>query len=306
MLTQLQQQAQWRDMPWYVLGGGSNVVLPEKVEGLVIHVALQGKGLLREDKDAWYVSAQAGENWHTFVLWTLAQGYAGLENLALIPGTVGATPVQNIGAYGVEIKDYLDHVKAYDLTTGEIYQFTAAECGLAYRDSIFKQQYAGRFLITEVVLRLPKAPILHVGYADIQAELEQLRLPLTPEHIAHAVIRIRQRKLPDPAKIGNAGSFFKNPIISRSQAEALLQRFPTLPFYPYTAQHVKLAAGWLIEQVGWKGKRLGRVGMYEKQALVLVNHGGATAKDVRVLCTTVQRDVYAYFGVALEPEPIFW
>jgi UDP-N-acetylmuramate dehydrogenase len=302
MLAQL-QQAQWRDMPWYVLGGGSNVVLPEKIEGLVIQVALQGKGLLREDKEAWYVKAYAGENWHAFVLWTLSQGYAGLENLALIPGTVGAAPVQNIGAYGVEIKDYLEQVSAYDLTTGEQHLLTAAECQLAYRDSIFKQ-HAGRFLITDVVLRLPKKPTLHIEYGDIQAELASL--PLTPQHIAQAIIKIRQRKLPDPAKIGNVGSFFKNPIVSRQQAEALLQRFPTLPHYPYTAHHTKLAAGWLIEQAGWKGKRLGPVGMYEKQALVLVNHGGATAIDVNKLCTAVQRDVYTHFKITLEPEPIFW
>lgn len=306
VLTHLYQHAQWRDMPWYVLGGGSNVVLPERLAGLVIQVALQGKSLLREDKEAWYVAAQAGENWHDFVLWTLEQGYAGLENLALIPGTVGAAPVQNIGAYGVEMKDYLDHLMAYDLQTGEMQHFSVADCEFAYRDSVFKQKYTRRFLITTVVFRLPKIPVLHVGYGEILTELDRLHLQPSPTNIARAVIRIRQRKLPDPAEMGNAGSFFKNPMVTRAQAAHLLQLFPTLPAYPHSAACVKLAAGWLIEQAGWKGRRLGAVGMYAQQALVLVNHGGATATEVKALCTAVQRDVYAQFGMLLEPEPIFW
>ena len=305
VLTHLFEQAKWRDKEWYILGGGSNVVLPEQLEGVVIHVALHGKSLLFEDDDAYYVSAQAGENWHAFVLWTLAQGYAGLENLALIPGTVGAAPVQNIGAYGVEIKDYLQYVVAYDLTTGQPQRFTAQECAFAYRDSVFKQQYAGRFLITEVIFRLPKIPVLHIGYGEIAVELDRLQLTPNPQHIAQAVMNVRRRKLPDPLQIGNAGSFFKNPLVSYKEAERLLQQFPTLPTYP-TRDSVKLAAGWLIEQTGWKGKRLGPVGMYEKQALVLVNYGGATAEDVKTLCRAVQNDVYHQFGIMLEPEPVFW
>lgn len=305
-LRLLQADARRQTLPFYILGGGSNVVLPETLDGPLIRVALRGKTLLREDRDAWYVAAGAGENWHTFVLWALANGYAGLENLALIPGTVGAAPVQNIGAYGVEIKDYLDHVSAYDLQAGTMQIFTAGECAFAYRDSIFKSHYPGRFLITEVVFRLPKIPVLHLDYGDIRSELAVLALPATPQNIAQAVMTIRRRKLPDPDEIGNAGSFFKNPVIPMEKAHALLQRFPTMPHYPQPAQQSKLAAGWLIEQAGWKGRRLGPVGMYEKQALVLVNHGGATAADVKMLCTAVQRDVEAQFGIRLEPEPVFW
>jgi UDP-N-acetylmuramate dehydrogenase len=290
----------------YILGGGSNVVLPEQLTGQVIHVALMGKRILKETEEAWYISAKAGESWHEFVLWTLAQGYAGLENLVLIPGTVGAAPVQNIGAYGVEVKNYIDQVIAYDFLQKDLVYLTACECEFAYRDSFFKRQPRGRFLITEVIFRLPKQIIVHLDYGEIKAELERQKLSVVPAHIAKAVIAVLQRKLPDPAKIGNAGSFFKNPMITHTQADLLLAQYAKLPYYPVTKTQVKLAAGWLIEQAGWKGKQLGAVGMYDKQALVLVNHGGATAQDVRILCEAVQTDVLQQFGVALEPEPSFW
>lgn len=305
-LKTLHQKKAQNDLSYYILGGGSNIVVPEKLQGTIIHVVLKGKGLYAEDKDAWYVKAAAGEMWHEFVLWTLKQGYSGLENLALIPGTVGAAPIQNIGAYGVEIKDYLDHLWAYDFDTGETIRFNHAECQFAYRDSIFKHLEAGRFVITEVVFRLPKNNTVNTNYGEIQSELERLNLPAISLNIAQAVINVRQRKLPDPTQLPNAGSFFKNPVLSTEKAEQLQLAFPTLPLYPLANGTTKLAAGWLIEQAGWKGKSLGPVGMYEKQALVLVNHGSAVAQDVQALCLAVQRDVEKLFGVMLEPEPVFW
>lgn len=295
-----------QNRPYYILGGGSNVVLPEKVDGVVLHIKLKGKSLALDNNEAYYVKALAGEIWHDFVLWTLDQGYYGLENLALIPGTIGAAPIQNIGAYGVEVKDYLDHLWAYDLQTGQMQRFTKDECEFGYRESIFKGRYAGRFVITEVVFRLPKVASSKVQYGDIQAELAKLNLSSTPVNIAQAVINIRQRKLPDPAILPNAGSFFKNPLVLIEKAQTLKARFPELPVYPLTNSTSKLAAAWLIEKAGWKGKTLGPVGMYQKQALVLVNHGNASAADIRTLCRAVIADVERLFEVKLEPEPVFW
>lgn len=302
VLSTLCQQSR----PYYVLGGGSNVVLPEKVEGVVLHIKLKGKSLALDNNEAYYVKASAGEIWHDFVLWTLDQGYYGLENLALIPGTIGAAPIQNIGAYGVEVKDYLDHLWAYDLQSGKMQRFTKDECEFGYRESVFKGRYAGRFVITEVVFCLPKVASSTVQYGDIQAELAKLNLSSTPINIAQAVINIRQRKLPDPAILPNVGSFFKNPIVPIKKVQTLKDLFPDLPAYPITPTTSKLAAGWLIEKTGWKGKALGPVGMYEKQALVLVNHGGASAADIRTLCRAVIADVERLFEVKLEPEPVFW
>ena len=295
-----------RDLPRYVLGGGSNLVLPAEVGGVVIHVNLRGCAVVREDELAFYVSAGGGEVWHEFVLWTLAQGMAGLENLALIPGTVGAAPIQNIGAYGVEVKDTLHAVHAWNLLTGAVRVFSREECAFAYRDSVFKQQEAGKWLIAEVVFRLPKAVVLHTTYGDIERELLTLGLEPSPGHIAQAVMSVRQRKLPDPAVIGNAGSFFKNPIVDEVLRDGLLRQWPNLVSYPAGVGKAKLAAGWLIEQAGWKGKQIGPVGMYEKQALVLVNHGGAVRADVNVVVAQVQADVMQQFGVSLEAEPVFW
>jgi UDP-N-acetylmuramate dehydrogenase len=289
--------------PLRILGSGSNLVPGGQVHGTVLKVELRGRRLLREDDGAWYVAAAAGENWHDFVQWTLAQGWPGLENLSLIPGTVGAAPIQNIGAYGVELKDRFDSLIAYHLADGTMRTFALADCAFAYRDSVFKQTEAGRWLITEVVFRLPKHWQPMLGYGD----LAQRAGPApTPCAVADAVIAIRQSKLPDPAHIGNAGSFFHNPIVTAEQAAALKIAHPTLPTYTQADGRSKLAAGWLIEQAGWKGRQLGPVGMYEKQALVLVNHGGATAHDVRMLMDAVRADVAARFGVTLNPEPIWW
>ena len=305
-LHALQADAALRAQPWYVLGGGSNLVLPEVVEGLTLKVDLPGRRYLGDDEHAHYVAAGAGERWHDFVLWTLENGWGGLENLALIPGTVGAAPIQNIGAYGVEIKERLFELSAYALDDGRKRVFANADCQFAYRDSVFKQQEAGRWLIAEVVFRLPKRPTLMTSYGDLDAELDALQLPRTPQAVAQAVMAVRQRKLPDPAVIGNAGSFFKNPIVPQAVRDALLLQYPKLVSFPAGEGRCKLAAGWLIEQAGWKGKQLGPVGMYAKQALVLVNHGGAMRADVAAVTAAVQADVALRFGVALEPEPVWW
>src|SRR5574343_810323 len=293
----------------FVLGGGSNLVLTGDFPGLVLHMAIPGKRLLKEDAETWYIEAGAGENWHEFVQWTLAQGWPGLENLSLIPGTVGAAPIQNIGAYGLEAGERIASVTAWDFAKQALCTRSHADCRFAYRASLFKQEgwhLDGHLAITSVVFRLPKAWQPNCRYADVAQELanRQIDAP-TPGDNANAVITVRQRKLPDPARIPNAGSFFHNPVVGAEQAAGLKAAHPTLPTYPQPDGRIKLAAGWLIEQAGWKGKALGPVGMYEKQALVLVNLGGATGDDVRRTMSAVQADVQARFGVALTPEPIF-
>ncbi|MGE5386167.1 MAG: UDP-N-acetylmuramate dehydrogenase [Betaproteobacteria bacterium] len=293
----------------FILGGGSNVVLAGDFDGLVLHVALSGRFLAGEDADAWYVEAASGENWHDFVMWTLTMGWPGLENLALIPGTVGAAPVQNIGAYGLEAGELIHRLGAFDLALGEEVVFSREECRFAYRDSVFKQRgwhREGRMLITSVTFRLPKVWHPNLRYADIVRELQPVEgRTLTPAMLAEAVIAIRQRKLPDPAVLPNAGSFFENPIVARETADQLKVAYPALPCYAQRDGSVKLAAGWLIEQAGWKGRNLGPVGMYEKQALVLINRGGATGRDVLAMVTQVQADVERQFGIRLQPEPVF-
>ena len=298
-----------REQRRFVLGGGSNLVLTGDVDRLVLHMAIPGRQLLSEDAEAWYVEAGAGENWHDFVQWTLAQGWPGLENLSLIPGTVGAAPIQNIGAYGLEVGERLQSVTAWDFEKSAFFPVDRDECRFAYRDSVFKQRgwhLDGQVAITSVVFRLPKAWQPNMRYADVAQELDARGIAApTAQDIAAAVIAVRQRKLPDPAITPNAGSFFHNPVVDAESAAALKAAHPTLPCYPQPDGRVKLAAGWLIEQAGWKGKALGPVGMYEKQALVLVNRGGATGTDVRRTMAAVQADVQARFGVALTPEPIF-
>lgn len=305
-LHDLLDETSLKKLSWNILGGGSNLVLPSLVRGLVLKVANTGHELLHEDKDYWYVKVQAGEVWNDFVQWTLRQGYWGLENLSLIPGTAGAAPIQNIGAYGVEVKDTLWEVSCLDLQSGETKIFSNKECHFTYRDSFFKQEGAGRYLVWDVTFRLPKKNILHLEYGDIRKELDRQQLAADPRAIANAVIHIRQTKLPDPQVIGNAGSFFKNPIVSKELRDGLLQTHTDLVSFPYHDTHFKLAAGWLIDRAGWKGKKLGPVGMYEKQALVLVNHGDATSDDVWKLANQVSLDVKNIFGVEIEPEPIRW
>ncbi|MDD2663138.1 MAG: UDP-N-acetylmuramate dehydrogenase [Dechloromonas sp.] len=293
----------------FVLGGGSNLVLTGDFPGLVLHMAIPGRRLAGEDADAWYVEAGAGENWHDFVQWTLAQGRPGLENLSLIPGTVGAAPIQNIGAYGLEVSERLHSVTAWDFQKQAFFTVDRDACRFAYRDSLFKQQgwhLDGRIAIVSVIFRLPKAWQANCRYADIAQELAAQGIAEPgPADIAAAVIAVRRRKLPDPAVVPNAGSFFHNPVLSAERAAALAAGHPGLPRYPQPDGRVKLAAGWLIEQAGWKGKDLGPVGMYEKQALVLVNRGGATGADVRRTMAAVQAAVRGKFAVDLNPEPVF-
>ncbi|MGB3424554.1 MAG: UDP-N-acetylmuramate dehydrogenase [Castellaniella sp.] len=290
------------DAPLFVLGGGSNLVIAARPRHCILQVALRGIRLWDETADHWIVEAAAGESWHGFVDHCLAQGLPGLENLALIPGTVGAAPVQNIGAYGLELDQRLHSVVAWDLHAGRERTFLPEECGFSYRDSLFKRDGAGRWLIVRVRFALPKVWVPRLDYPDLR-DFPGLRKD-DPRRIFDAVCEIRRRKLPDPAVLGNAGSFFKNPVIDAGQAAALKQRFPDLRTYPQADGRVKLAAGWLIEQTGWKGRRLGPVGMHARQALVLVNHGGAQAADVLALALAVRADVRMRFGVELEQEPV--
>jgi UDP-N-acetylmuramate dehydrogenase len=299
----------WGKCDRFVLGGGSNLVLAGDFDGLVLHVAIPGRTLAGEDAGAWYVRAGAGENWHDFVQWTLAQGWPGLENLSSIPGTVGAAPIQNIGAYGLEVGERFHSMTAFDTLTGECARFDQAACRFGYRDSVFKREgwyLDGRFAITSVTFRLPKRWQPITGYGELAGELATRKIA-TPDarQIAGAVIALRRRKLPDPALLPNAGSFFHNPVVDVKTAQGLLAAHLDLACYPQADGRVKLAAGWLIERAGWKGRDLGPAGMYEKQALVLVNRGGATGTDVIALMRAVQRDVREKFGVDLAPEPVF-
>jgi UDP-N-acetylmuramate dehydrogenase len=294
-------------LPRLVLGGGSNVVLTRDFEGLVLLVALRGKRLVREDDDAWYVEAAAGENWHEFVAWTLEQGMPGLENLALIPGTVGAAPIQNIGAYGLEMCERFESLRAVELATGEVHELDGEACRFGYRDSFFKREGRDRFVITSVTFRLPKAWVPRASYADIARELAAEGLGDTSpsaQAIFDAVVAVRRAKLPDPLELGNAGSFFKNPVIGPAQFAELQQREPEVVSYRQPDGQVKLAAGWLIDQCGWKGRAMGAAGVHERQALVLVNRGGASGAEVLALARAIQQDVRERFGVELEAEPV--
>ncbi|AHV92962.1 UDP-N-acetylmuramate dehydrogenase [Bordetella holmesii] len=286
-----------------VLGGGSNVVLGEVLSDLVVKVGLRGIRLLQTRDDAWLVEAAAGERWHDFVAHCTEQGWAGLENLALIPGTVGAAPVQNIGAYGVELADRFDSLDAWDLQQGRAVRFEARDCRFAYRDSVFKQQ-PGRWLITRVRFALPRPWRAVLNYPDLQRWPALQQAEVDARTIFQAVCAIRQAKLPDPAVIGNAGSFFKNPLVDATVRESLLARYPELVSYAQPDGRYKLAAGWLIDQCGWKGRDLGPAGVHDRQALVLVNRGAATARDILALADAIRTDVQGRFGVWLEPEPV--
>ncbi len=291
--------------PKFILGGGSNVVLTRDITDLVLKVEIMGKHLLREDAAAWIVEAGAGEPWAPFVAWTLDQGFPGLENLALIPGSVGASPVQNIGAYGVELKDRFDSLDAVDLVTGRGVTLTAAECQFGYRDSVFKGLLAGKSLITRVRFRLPRPwrPVL--GYLELDRKMAETgNSSPDARTIFDWICAVRRAKLPDPAEIGNAGSFFKNPVVTAEQCRDIIGRDPEIVHYPLPDGSFKLAAGWLIDACGWKGKTVGNAGVYEKQALVLVNRGGATGAEVVTLARAIQESVYGRFGIRLEPEPI--
>ncbi len=295
--------------PKFILGGGSNVVLTRDVDSVVLKVEIPGRRLVRADADAWIVEAGAGESWHGLVDWTLQQGWPGLENLALIPGSVGAAPVQNIGAYGVELKDRFDSLDAVDLVTGRSVTLDAAACRFGYRDSVFKQSgfggLAGKSVITRVRLRLPKPWQPVRGYLDIERRMQDSgNAAPDARTLFDWICAIRRAKLPDPALIGNAGSFFKNPVVTEEQCRDIIGRDPEIVHYPLPDGTVKLAAGWLIDACGWKGKSVGRAAVYDKQALVLVNRGGASGAEVLTLARAIQESVYGRFGIRLEPEPI--
>lgn len=295
-----------REMPLLLLGGGSNVLLTRDFDGLVVRIAIPGKKIVRETDTHVWLHVGAGENWHELVLFCLENNFAGLENLSLIPGSVGASPMQNIGAYGVEIKDVFDSLDALDLQTGDLRTFTHAECRFGYRESIFKHEAKGRYAIVGVTFRLDKTPAFHIGYGDIQKTLTEMGVQeLTIQAVSEAVVRIRRSKLPDPARLGNAGSFFKNPEIPKNQFDDLKTQFPAMPGYPTSDTTVKVPAGWLIEQAGWKGHREGPVGVHDRQALVLVNYGGGTGDQIRALAENVQASVREKFGIGLTAEVNF-
>lgn len=305
MLQKVMAMPDLADLPRLILGGGSNILLTGDFPGVVLHMQNKGIAIVGDDADAIYVRAAGGENWHQFVLWTLQHGLGGLENLSLIPGSVGAAPIQNIGAYGAELKDCFHSATVFDLVTGEVKVLDKEACAFGYRDSIFKHALRDRAIVLEVTFALPKRWEANLRYAELAQEIavRGLEDPGAKE-ISDAVIAIRTRKLPDPAVIGNAGSFFKNPVVPAQQRHALLERFPQLVSYPQADGTYKLAAGWLIDQCGWKGKGLGAAGVYEKQALVLVNHGGASGQEMLGLARRIQDDVQARFGVQIEPEPV--
>ncbi|MBX2905374.1 MAG: UDP-N-acetylmuramate dehydrogenase [Taibaiella sp.] len=293
--------------PLHVLGGGSNVLLTGEVPGIVVRDCLKGISVLNEDEEHVWLEAAGGEIWHELVLYTIARGWGGLENLALIPGTVGAAPIQNIGAYGVEVKDTIEKVHFHDLEADEERVFSNDQCAFGYRDSIFKNELKGRIFITSVVFRLSKRPILNTSYGAIEEELRKMQIASpTVKDVAQAVISIRSSKLPDPKVVGNAGSFFKNPTISRDEYEALLAAHPGIPHFKVNADLVKVPAAWLIEQCGWKGYTRGDAGVHDRQALVLVNRGRATGSQLWQLSGDIVASVKERFGICLEREVQVW
>lgn len=300
---ELQQNLVYKKNALLILGGGSNLLFTKNYEGLVIKNNLKGIEVILQDEDHVYVKVAAGENWHKFVLWCVATNYGGVENLSLIPGCVGASPMQNIGAYGVEIKDVCHQVYAIDLQTGEEKTFSNADCKFGYRESVFKNIYKNKYLITAVVFKLNKKPVFNTSYGAIEQELQAMSIAQpTIKTISDAVINIRRAKLPDPAKLGNAGSFFKNPEVNKQKHDALKQQFPKLIAYPLDNGNYKLAAGWLIEQCGFKGQRIGDAGVHANQALVLVNYGAASGNDIYALSQQIISTVRITFEVTLERE----
>lgn len=288
----------------FILGGGSNMLLTKDIDALVIHIDLKGKQVVKEDENHVWVEAQAGENWHEFVLWNIEQNFGGIENMSLIPGNVGTTPVQNIGAYGAEIKDTFVSCEAVNIATQETKTFTNSECKFGYRESIFKQEAKDQYIITSVVFKLTKNNHkINTGYGDILKELENKNIP-TPsiKDVSNAVIAIRQSKLPNPKELGNSGSFFKNPIISREQFNKVKALHPEMKHYDVSETEVKVPAGWMIEQAGLKGYRDGDAGVHVRQALVLVNYGNATGQDILNLSKFVQKTVFDKFGITIEAE----
>jgi UDP-N-acetylmuramate dehydrogenase len=296
----------YASLPKLILGGGSNLLFTQDYQGLVIKINLQGIEKINEDAQHVYIQAGAGVVWHQFVLYCIENQYAGIENLSLIPGTVGAAPMQNIGAYGVEIKEIFDSLEAVHIETGKSRIFTSEECQFGYRESVFKKELKGQYIITAVTFRLGKVAVFNTSYGAIQDTLKQMSVETpTLRSVSDAVIHIRRSKLPDPAEIGNAGSFFKNPEIPASQYETLKAEYPQIPGYVTSPEMVKVPAGWLIEQCGWKGKRIGDTGVHKNQALVLVNYGNARGNDIKALSEQVQQSVLEKFNIQLQAEVNF-
>ena len=292
-----------KGLPQLILGGGSNILLTKDFDGVVIHIANKGITLRTETHDQVYVEVAAGESWHSFVVYALSHNWYGIENLSLIPGSVGAAPMQNIGAYGVEVGQMIETVTYFDITMQRFQTISAGACRFGYRESIFKHDLKQTAIIWTVQFRLHKIAHPKVEYGDIQKVLSERGIATpTPADVSEAVIAIRKSKLPDPAELGNAGSFFKNPVISMAHYQKLKATYPTIPSYPAGENDVKVPAGWLIENTGWKGKRQGQQGVHERQALVLVNYGGATGHQIYRLALDIQSDVLAKFGIKLHPE----
>ena len=306
---ELLQQDIYKKNKKLILGGGSNILLTDNFEGVVIKNSIKGIEIVSETETEVIVKVKAGEVWHNFVLWCIERNYAGIENLSLIPGLVGAAPMQNIGAYGAEIKDVFNELEAIEMNTGELKKFTLTDCNFGYRESVFKNKLKGKFLITSVSLKLtklssPKA-LYHfkTDYGDIKAILNEWQIyDLSIKAVSDAVCYIRNAKLPNPKELGNAGSFFKNPVISKEQFEALVLKYPVMPSYLQKDGTVKIPAGWLIEQCGWKGKVVGNTGSHKTQALVLVNYGNASGAEIWNLAIAIQQSVKEKFGIEILPE----
>lgn len=290
--------------PLFILGGGSNILLTKNINDLVLHINLKGIRVIKESEHDVYVEAAAGENWHSFVLWCLNNNYGGVENLSLIPGNIGTAPMQNIGAYGVELKNVFESCTAINIKTQAVKTFTKNDCKFGYRESVFKHNLKDKYIITSVCLKLTKQKHkLHLDYGAIRSELETLKIKKpTIQDVSNAVIRIRQRKLPDPKKIGNSGSFFKNPVISKTAFIELQKNFPNAPHYVISNSEIKIPAGWLIETAGFKGKRFGNYGVHSKQALVLVNYGNAKGNSIFELAKLIQKTVLRLFNITIETE----
>ncbi len=298
------REPRFRRMPRLVVGGGSNILFRRNFDGVVGLVTSRGIQATPVDGGSVMVRAAAGENWHRLVLWTVESGLCGLENLAMIPGSVGAAPIQNIGAYGVELSECIESLEAVDLQSGKLRRFGAEDCEFGYRTSVFKLADRDRFLISSVTLRLSRTLRPELHYAGVREELEKRGAQsLTAAAICSAICSLRSRKLPDPRSLGNAGSFFKNPVLDPTRSASLAARFPAMPTYPQDDGTMKVSAAWLIEQCGWKGRRLGDAGVYEGHALVLVNHGSATGVDLWTLAAAIRESVAARFDITLEPEP---
>lgn len=303
LTTFLQENKTAHHSPLLILGGGSNLLFTKDFPGIVLKNNIGGIQVVKEDENNVWIRAGGGENWHAFVLHCINLGYGGIENLSLIPGTMGAAPMQNIGAYGVEIKDVFEQLEAIAIESGELHYFNNADCQFGYRESVFKNIYKDQFIITAVTLKLSRHPVINTSYGAIEQTLQSWNITVpTIRDVSNAVIHIRQSKLPNPADIGNAGSFFKNPVVSRAIFDNLKAEYPEIPGYEVSEQEMKVPAGWLIEQCGWKGKRFGEVGVHKNQALVLVNYGNANGEAVKELAYKISASVAERFGIELTPE----